>query len=242
MINITNEDNMNLMSRFKDNYFDLAIVDLEYGIGASKPSTKKKEVVQKNGSKLKVNQNIHTHKDWDFKMSDESYFKELFRVSKNQIIWGGFYYGLKGGAIVWDKLNGKSDQYDCEIAYQSFNKRTDLFYYKWWGMIQGKKASRNVQEANIQRGNKELNETIIHPTQKPIPVYEYIITKYAKKGDKIIDTHGGSMSIALAIHNLNHIDDMDLSLDICELDPEYFKDGFKRYNNHINNYAPLFNK
>lgn len=242
MINITNEDNMDLMSRFENDHFDLAIIDLEYGIGASKPSVKKKAVIQNNGNKLSVNQNIHAQKDWDFKMSDKNYFRELFRVSKNQIIWGGFYYGLKGGAIVWDKLNGETDQFDCEIAYQSFNKRTDLFYYKWRGMIQGKVASRDIKKAIVQQGNKKLNEKIIHPTQKPVKVCEYLILKYAEKGFNILDTHGGSMSLALAVHNINTIENMELNLDVCEIDKDYYNDGILRYKKHVSNYAPLFNK
>lgn len=105
-ITITNEDNMKLMARYPDKHFDLAIVDLEYCIGASKPSDKSGYVSQKNGDKKFVKQPKYKPKDWDDKLSPPEYFTELFRVSKKQIIKGGNYYGLKGGYLVWDKLNG----------------------------------------------------------------------------------------------------------------------------------------
>ena len=227
-IEITNEDNMELMARYPDKYFDLAIVDLEYNIGASKPSIKPEYVKQKNGNKLRVISNKYKHKNWDLKLSSNEYIRELFRISKNQIIFGGNYYGLKGGYIVWDKLNGESDQFGCELAFQSFNKRTDIVYYMWQGMFQGVYCGKDIRKALIQQGNKKLNEFRIHPTQKPVVLYAWILKNYAKKGDKILDTHGGSMSIALAVHKANQIDKMNLSLTLTELDEEYFKKGLER--------------
>jgi len=226
-IDLYNCDNMELMAKYPDNYFDLAIVDLEYGIGASKPSIKPNTAVQKNGNKLNIKQPNYTPKKWDFKKSDENYLNELFRVSKNQIIWGANYYGLVGGMIVWDKLNGESDQMDCEIAYCSLNNRCDLVYFMWAGMFQGIYCGKDVKKALIQQGNKQLNEKRIHPTQKPIPLYKYLLSNYAKPNDKILDTHLGSMSIAIACH------DYGFELVGAELDEEYYIKGIERVKNHV---------
>jgi site-specific DNA-methyltransferase (adenine-specific) len=230
-ITITNEDNMELMARYPDNYFNLAVVDPEYGIGASKPSRKPNKCKQKNGKILNVKSKEYKHKEWDNKPAGVDYFNELFRVSKNQIIWGVNYYeyDLRGGRIVWDKLNGETDQFDCEIAYNSLNNRTDIVRFKWSGMIQGLHASRLVDVANHQNGNKKKNETRIHPTQKPVALYEWILNKYAKPNDKIIDTHLGSGSIAIACNNLG------FELTACELDKDYFNDTVKRLNNKFGN-------
>lgn len=226
-ITITNEDNMELMKRYPDNYFDLAIVDLEYGIGASKPSIKPNTAVQKNGNKLNIKQPNYTHKDWDLKLSSAEYLNELFRVSKNQIIFGGNYYGLAGGYLVWNKLNGESDQFGCEMAWLSFSKRTDIVNFMWAGMFQGVYCGIDINRALIQQGNKKLNESRIHPTQKPAVLYKWILDKYAKPNDKILDTHLGSMSIAIACH------DYDFELVGCELDEEYYNKGIERIKNHV---------
>jgi len=135
-------------------------------------------------------------------------------VSKNQIIWGGNYFldnlGNCKCYIVWDKKIAEDMSFAmCEMAWTSFNNGAKI--YKTSAM--------------------QLNR--IHPTQKPCKLYEWILMRYAKQGDKILDTHGGSLSIALAVHNVNQIDKMDLTLDVCELDPDYFNDGVNRYNNHI---------
>ena len=225
-IKLTCESNIELMKRYADGYFDLAIVDLEYGIGASKPSVKPSVIKQKNGGVLRVKQPNYIQKDWDFKMSNDEYFKELFRVSKKQVIFGGNYYGLAGGYLVWDKLNGNTDQFDCEMAWLSFTKRTDLVYYMWSGMFQGEKCSKDIREALKQKGNKKLNQKRIHPTEKPIDLYKWILKQYAKPDDKIIDTHGGSFSLAIACH------DLGFSLDACELENDYYIDGVKRFKEH----------
>lgn len=226
---ISFEDNMELMGRYPDNYFELAICDPEYGIGASKPSKKPHKIKQKNGTILSVEQKNYVHKDWDNNPAGKEYFDELFRVSKHQIIFGVNYYDYKfpsSGRIVWDKLNGESDQLGCEIAYCSLNNRADMVYYMWSGMFQGVYCGKDVRKAIVQQGNKSLNEKRIHPTQKPVKLYEWLLDNYAKKGDKILDTHGGSMSIAIACHNLG----FDLTL--CELDEEYFNAGIKRVELH----------
>ena len=215
------------MREYPDKYFDLAIVDIEYGIGASKPSLKPNTVVQKNGSVLNVKQSNYEQKDWDFKNSSPEYFEQLFRVSKKQIIFGGNYYGLEGGYLVWDKLNGLTDQYDCELAWLSFTKRTDLVYYMWSGMIQGEMPSRDVRKALRQIGNKSLNEKRIHPTQKPIALYDWILLNYAKDGDKILDSHLGSGSSRIAAYR-NGFDFVGF-----ELDKDYYEAQEKRFKTEL---------
>ena len=129
-------------------------------------------------------------------MPGKEYFDELLRVSKNQIIWGVNYfdYSFGSGRIVWDKVNGQSSFSDCELAYCSLHDSTRLFRYMWNGMMQGK----SISEGHIQQGNKKLNEIRIHPTQKPINLYRWLVQKYARKGDKILDTHVGSASSLIA--------------------------------------------
>ena len=199
MINITNEDNMELMARYPDNYFDLAIVDPPYGIDINSSGTHFKE-------KYEV-------KNWDKNTPSIEYFNELKRVSKNQIIWGGNYFLDKLGNckcyIIWDKKIAEDMSFAmCEMAWTSFKNGAKI--YKTSAM--------------------QLNR--IHPTQKPTKIYEWQLMKYAKEGDKILDTHGGSLSIALAVHNVNSKESMNLTLDVCELDKEYFDKGVKRYKNH----------
>lgn len=232
-IEITQEDNMELMARYPDNYFDLAWVDIEFGIGASKPSEKPCKVKQRNGNNLNVKKPNYKPKDWDFTLSSNEYLQELFRVSKNQMIKGGNYYGLIGGYLVWDKLNGECDQFGCELIWTSFQKRTDIVYYLWSGMFQGVCVSTNVRKALEQIGDKRLNEKRIHPTQTPVKLHEWLLKKYAKKGYKILNTHIGSMGDAIAIHNLNEKNNMNLSLVGCELDKDYFESGIKRVKQHI---------
>lgn len=227
MITITNEDNMALMSRYPDGFFDLAIVDPEYGIGASKPSIKPNTVKQKNGTILNIKQANYTQKDWDCKPAGVEYFNELFRVSKHQIIWGENYFNMpNGGRIVWDKLNGESDQMGCEIAYCSLNKRSDIIYYLWSGMFQGINCSRNVRKALVQQGNKKLNEPRVHPTQKPIAVSKYLLETYAKPDWKILDTNYGYGGLGIACH------DYGFDLTACELDKEYYDKAMERLTNH----------
>lgn len=228
MLDLRNIDCMEGMKEYPDKYFDLAIVDPPYGIGSDKPSKKPNFAKQKNGNKLEVkNTNKYIQKDWDSKIPNQIYFNELKRVSINQIIWGANYFGLIGGYLVWDKLNGESDQFDCEIAYNSYNNRTDLFYFMWQGMFQGCYCGKDIRKALIQQGNKLLNEKRIHPTQKPVALYKWLLTNYANKGDKILDTHLGSGSIAIAC--------LDLGFDLTgfEIDSEYFGLMTKRINDYL---------
>ena len=199
MLNITNEDNMQLMSRYDDNYFDLAIVDPPYGIDAAKMTMGK-------GSRNDTGKN--KKKDWDNCIPNKEYFIELKRVSTNQIIWGGNYYldflNSTRCFLMWDKLDYNSDFASHELAWTSFNKNTKCF----------------------RRARNKGNEQKIHPTQKPVKLYEWLLINYAKEGDKILDTHLGSGSIAIACHNLG------FDLTACELDKEYFEAAMKRINNH----------
>jgi site-specific DNA-methyltransferase (adenine-specific) len=222
-------DCMEFMKDIPDKYYELAIVDPPYGIGADNPSVKNSWVKQKNGNKIYVNGKTYKHKDWDSSIPSEEYFKELKRISKNQIIWGVNYYpynGLTGGRIVWNKLNGESDQFGCEIAYNSLNYRTDVVNFMWRGMFQGVYCGLDIKKAILQQGNKSLNEPRFHPTQKPVALYKWLLKNYAKPGDKIFDSHVGSGSIRIACH------DMGFDFEGCEIDKDYWEAQEKRYNQH----------
>ena len=199
-ITITNEDNMELMARYPDNYFDLACIDPPYGIGHSLLSG------EKRGSKFV---RTERHVDWDI-LPNKDFWNELFRVSKNQIIWGGNYFldylPSTRGMIIWDKIQMFSGA-DFEFAWTSFDTSAKAF-----------RMSRVEAYGNIDK---------IHPTQKPVALYKWILDKYAKEGDKILDTHLGSMSIAIACH------DYGFELTGCELDKEYFDKGVQRIKNHV---------
>ena len=213
-ITITNEDNMALMSRYEDNYFDLAIIDAPYGINKDGG---KIGGAGKNFIGKMVEPKNYTKKDWDKEAPNQEFFDELIRVSKNQIIWGANHFIEKIPFnspcwIVWDKENfGKFA--DCELAYTSFKTAVRQFKFKWAGFLQG-----------YGTANKELR---IHPTQKPVRLYEFCLMNYGKEGDKILDTHLGSGSIAIACNNLG------FELTACELDKEYYDASIKRIKNHI---------
>jgi len=225
MIELLQGDCMDYMKGLDDNAFDLAIVDPPYGIGASKPSNKKGYVTQKNGSKIFMADTGYKHKDWDSSIPTTEYFNELIRVSKNQIIWGFNYYGLTigSGRIIWDKVNDHMDQNDCEIAYYSGNNRQDIVRYMWAGFCQGAVAGGNSKTAGVQIGDKSKNEKRIHPTQKPVKLYEWLLTNYAEKGQRILDTHLGSGSSAIAAHYYG-CDFVGI-----ELDEDYYKAAKERF-------------
>lgn len=195
-------DCMQGMKDFPDKYFDLAIVDPPYGRKEHGGRNRSGYVRQKNGSKIFVKDGKYGNRNWDNEPPSEEYFNELIRVSKNQIIWGCNYfdYPLIGGRIIWDKCNDGSDQSDAEIAYCSMNDRVDIFRYMWRGMFQGK----SISEGTTQQGNKKLNEKRIHPTQKPVALYEWLLNRYSKSNDIILDTHVGSASSLIACYNTNH--------------------------------------
>lgn len=190
-----NMDCMDGMKEFPDGYFDLAIVDPPYFSGPEQRGFYGKKI-----SPIGVQRIYKKSECWQ--VPDENYFKELFRVSKEQIIWGCNYfeYPFSSGRIVWDKWNGNSVFSDCEIAYCSMHDSVRLFSYMWNGMFQGK----SITEGTIQQGNKALNEKRIHPTQKPVALYEWLLNRYAKPGDIILDTHVGSASSLIACYRTNH--------------------------------------
>lgn len=213
-------DCMKGMKEFPDKYFDLAIVDPPYGRKEHGGRNRSGYVRQKNGSKIFVKDGQYGNRNWDNEPPSEDYFNELMRVSKNQIIFGCNYfdYPLIGGRIVWDKCNDGSDQSDAEIAYCSMNDRVDIFRYMWRGMFQGK----SITEGTTQQGNKRLNEKRIHPTQKPVALYEWLLNRYAKPNDIILDTHVGSASSLIACYNTNH------KFVGFELDEYYYKASKQR--------------
>lgn len=200
-----NMDCMDGMAHFPDKFFDLAIVDPPYGIGesGSKNHTRGKLAKAKNYKAFAGN---------DAKPPDETYFKELFRVSKNQIIWGANHFIARMPLdsscwIVWDKINGENDFADCELAWTSFKSAVRKFEFRWAGMLQG-----NMKDKEIR----------IHPTQKPVALYTWLLNNYAKPGDKILDTHVGSASSLIACHNAG------FEYVGFELDEDYFKAASER--------------
>jgi site-specific DNA-methyltransferase (adenine-specific) len=196
-ITVTNEDNMQLMGRYPDGWFDLAIVDPPYGLG--------KRTTDGGGtnSQIKFIDDIR-RSNWDDKIPDAEYFSELFRVSKNQIIWGGNYFPLPPTrtVICWEKVVMIPTMSQIEIAWTSFDSPARI----------------------IKINNTDKNR--LHPTQKPVALYKWLLDKYAKQGDKILDTNLGSGSIAIACH------DYGFELTACELDTEYYEAAKKRFFNH----------
>ena len=223
MTEVHNIDCLKYMRSLPDKSFDLAIADPPYGIGGDKPTVKPGLVQQRNGRILAVGSPDYGKKNWDASVPPQEFFDELRRVSVNQIIWGANYFGLKGGMLVWDKMNGECDQFGCEIAYQSFNQRTDIVHYMWHGMIQGEACSADLKKAFRQKGNKQLNEQRTHPCQKPVALYSWLLQNYAKKGDRIFDPMMGSQSSRIACHRLG------FDYVGCELDKEYFDSGNERF-------------
>lgn len=201
---------MTMMKEYPDKHFELAVCDPPYGIGedGSKNHTR---------GKLAVAKNYKSFHGKDVKPPDIKYFVELKRVSINQIIWGAnhFIENIKNANsscwIVWDKNNGNNDFADCELAWTSFKTAVRKFKYTWNGMLQEDMVNKDKR---------------IHPTQKPVALYEWLLNKYAKKGDKILDTHMGSGSIALACHNLG------FDLTASELDKDYYDAAMKRITFH----------
>jgi site-specific DNA-methyltransferase (adenine-specific) len=196
---------MELMARYEDNYFDLAIIDAPYGIGIgmitnTQPRKRKKR-----------KENKYQKKNWDNKQPTKDYWRNIFRTSKNQIIFGANYFTsylpTAKGWVFWDKKNACPSFSDGEFIFTSFNKVAKLVTYS--------------SKLGTNGGKKR-----IHPCEKPIKLYEWLLMNYAKEGDKILDTHLGSGSLAIACHNLGY------DLTACELDKEYFNAAMKRLKQH----------
>lgn len=194
-----NMDCMQGMKEFPDKYFDLAIVDPPYGIGVNKMTL--------GNGKRKVFRGCN---NWDETIPTKKYFDELFRVSKNQIVWGGNYFvdylPPKMGWIFWDKGTGANDFSDGELAWTSFDRALRKFFKSWVG------ANAKEQDENDR----------IHPTQKPVALYKWILDNYAKPGDKILDTHVGSASSLIAC------EDFGFQYVGFEIDADYYKLGQER--------------
>ena len=202
--NATCEDNMALMARYPDKFFDLAIVDPPYGSG-------------QDWSKEKMNKGRYKGNYDNSLIPNSAYFEELFRVSKNWIIWGANYYTAylvpTNNIIVWDKKAPQNNIESMgEIAYTSFKHPLRIIEIEWSG------ARKGILESTTKK---------IHPHQKPVALYKWLLANYAKPGDKILDTHLGSGSIAIACY------DLGFDLTACELDPYYFKVMMKRYTDHV---------
>jgi len=189
-----NIDNKAGMAEFPDGYFDLAVDDPPYYPGPNKSG-----YYGKGFSSIGIKRAKHYSGSDFWQVPGPEYFKELKRVSKHQIIWGanhfaGSFNSSSSSWIVWDKVNGDSSFADAELAYSSFGGAVRMFRYMWDGMRQGK----SISEGHIMQGNKSKNEKRIHPTQKPVALYKWILSKYAKPGFKILDPHAGSGSSIIA--------------------------------------------
>lgn len=186
------------MSHFPDKYFELAIVDPPYGLG--------KKLTRGGGNHLKF-KNFKEIEKWDV-VPEEIYFQELKRISVNQIIWGGNYFklGTTRGFIIWDKLQSVPNFSACEYAWTSFDRPSTMFSYRQAGCFGEKK---------------------IHPTQKPVDLYKWLLNNYAQPGHKILDTHGGSFSSVIAC--------LEMGFDYIafEIDEEYYQNGLKRIDTYL---------
>lgn len=208
---VFNEDCIQVMKRYPDKWFDLAVVDPPYGIGFGEFNRTNKA---SNGERYKSNK--YKNSKWDDDIPSDEYFAELMRVSKNQIVWGGNYFpylwqnGCKG-FIYWHKGNPVPNFADGELAWTSFNKVAKQFDFRYYGNLQGRTSA----------------EDKIHPTQKPVALYDWLLQNYAEKGNKILDTHLGSGSSRIAAHKAG------LDFVGCELDKEYFDAADKRYKDFI---------
>jgi len=209
---VTNEDCMAMMKRYPDKFFELAVVDPPYGININDAGW----IKQRKQAKP------HTDKNWDTNTPSSEYFNELFRVSKNQIIWGGNYFELRPtrGYLIWDKVC-RMDQADCEFAWTSFDKSARIFTYAKGNESGFAPKLRGSERAGIN----------IHPTQKPIALYSWIYTNYANAGDKILDTHLGSGSSRIAAYKAK------LDFYGCEIDKEYFEAQEERFKKFVSQFT-----
>ena len=199
-IELIHGDSLQAMKAMADNSFDWAIVDPPYGIGADKEKYTPENHTWKGKKKVG-----YTSKDWDKEVPPKEYFDELKQVSKNQIVWGGNYFGLVGGYIFWDKKETMPTYSKGELAWVSNMNKVDKYEFLWSGY------------------KKQVNEKRIHPTQKPVGLYNWILENYTSEGDLILDTHLGSGSIAIACHKMKR------KLIAYEIDAEYYEKACKRF-------------
>ena len=210
---VFNTDCLEYMRTLPDKAFQLAIADPPYGIGATTANFMRKG--KQTGKSLAVSGTTYTAKAWDKSAPDKEFFRELCRVSRHQILWGANHYieNLpKQNAscwIVWDKKTGDNLYADCELAWTSFDSAVRKFDFMWKGMFQENMANK---------------EERIHPTQKPVALYAWILKHYAKEGDRIFDPMMGSQSSRIAAYK------MGFDYVGCELDKEYFDKGCERFN------------
>ena len=202
---VYNEDCIQVMKRYPNKFFDLAVVDVPYGIGEDGASNHSRNKLAKATK--------YTPKSWDSKAPDKEYFDELIRVSKNQIVWGANHFISKmpfdsSCWLVWDKDNSGNFA-DCELAWTSFDTAVRKFQWRWNGMLQ-----QNMKD----------KEERIHPTQKPVALYEWILQNYAERGDLILDTHLGSGSSRIAA------DKGGFNFVGFEIDSDYYEKSKKRFN------------
>ena len=246
MIESFQKDCLPPMKGMENNAFDLGIPDPPYFSGPEKRKYYGNETGiskhSKTNKKATVKRtNYPVTEKWS--VPDDEYFNELFRITKNQIIWGGNYYEQLGepfktprrdeidefikkhpiGWIIWDKCNEKSSFNDFELAWTSFKIPTRIFKFMWNGMMQGK----SIKDGDVQQGDKKKNETRIHPTQKPVMLYKWLLNEYAKPGHKIFDSHHGSGSLSIACH--------DLGFDLVAFEKEkiHYDNYKKRFNWHV---------
>lgn len=204
MIKLLNIDCMEYMADLEDNAFDLAICDPPYGIGEDGRNNHTR-------GNLALASDYRAYSRYDQYKPDEAYFNELFRVSKNQIIWGANHFGdMPGSAgwVIWDKENGATDFADCELAYTSFDRAARKYTFRWSGMLQGDMKTKEIR---------------IHPNQKPAKLYQWLLKNYAKPGQRILDTHLGSGSSAIAAHYFG-VDFVG-----CEIDEDYYAAAKERF-------------
>jgi len=209
-IELIHGDCMDCMKSLEDKAFELAIVDPPYGIGADNKNNGKHSDRHEKTSKAKIN--TYKKTNWDNATPNDEYFKELKRISKKQIIWGANYFGLVGGMLYWHKNVTMPTYSTGELAYLSWLQKIDFVNITWHGLFQ-----QNIK-------NKEHR---IHPTQKPVALYKWLIKNYTKPGDRILDTHLGSGSSAIAAWEAGH-DFVGI-----ELDENYYNAAVKRFRQHI---------
>lgn len=216
-IDIIHADCMDILRGLPDKCFDLAIVDPPYFSGPER-----RQFYGQRVSDIGVKRVYEKSETWE--VPGKEYFDELIRVADHYIVWGCNYfdYRFAPGRIVWDKCNGRSSFSDCELAATDLFTSVRLFPFMWNGMCQGK----SMAEGRVMQGNKKLNEVRIHPTQKPVALYMWLLTRFAKEGWRILDTHLGSGSIAVAC------DDLGFSLTGIEKDAHYYEAALARLEGH----------